>query len=276
MGLLRQRPKVDSTDTAFQAFARLSLANDSDRLLERMICLLPPGQEDAFDEVRRSEESGDSISQGPDKRHWWTNMDDFWGAKLWDVEPFCQIAGIANDDSVIIDGAFAATVHWDAFQRVAITTRETWSRLTARSFVRGAPGWFMIGVLLISLGGQNATTKGFGAVLLVIALSIVLLSPLLILHIYGGKVWSTQPWFFGFEGHMDIKDIERKIFGFPHDRLAWTPYSSSLSHHRRNSEFLDEECEGTDPLLTDKANSSSVRSTNSKMRTFTLVDTDTM
>ena len=45
MGLLRLRPKVDSTDSAFQAFARLSLANDSDLLLERLICTLPKSPE---------------------------------------------------------------------------------------------------------------------------------------------------------------------------------------------------------------------------------------
>ncbi len=48
MGLLRQRPKVDPTDSAFQAFARLSLANDSDQLLERMICLLPVENQRSF------------------------------------------------------------------------------------------------------------------------------------------------------------------------------------------------------------------------------------
>ena len=39
-GLLRQRPVVDRTDSEFQAFARLSLANDSDSLLEGLMCLL--------------------------------------------------------------------------------------------------------------------------------------------------------------------------------------------------------------------------------------------
>lgn len=70
MGLLRVRPKVDRTDSAFQAFARLSLANDSDQLLERLVCTLPktPGQH-------------------------WSSMDDAWNANLWDIYPSCQIAG---------------------------------------------------------------------------------------------------------------------------------------------------------------------------------------
>ena len=76
MGLLLKRPAVDDTDSAFQAFARLSMANDSDRLLERMICLSPAT---------------------PDTP--WYSMSDTWHCKLWDIEPTCQIAGIGYNDS---------------------------------------------------------------------------------------------------------------------------------------------------------------------------------
>jgi hypothetical protein len=37
-----------------------------------------------------------------------------------------------------------------------------------------------------------------GASILIFGVIVVLLSPILTLHIYGGKVWSTQPWLFGF------------------------------------------------------------------------------
>ena len=40
-GLLRIRPSADATDSEFQAFARLSLTNDSDQILERFICMQP-------------------------------------------------------------------------------------------------------------------------------------------------------------------------------------------------------------------------------------------
>lgn len=79
MGLVRLRPKIDKTDTAFQAFARLSLANNSDMLLERLICTLPRNPE----------------------QHW-SCMDDAWNVNLWDIYPKCQIAGIGHDDTVII------------------------------------------------------------------------------------------------------------------------------------------------------------------------------
>ncbi len=58
MGLLpdRQRPQVSQTDSGFQAFARLSLANDGSRFLERLLCVLPD---------RRDAD--------------WSHMSDYWG-----------------------------------------------------------------------------------------------------------------------------------------------------------------------------------------------------
>ena len=70
MGLLQQRPNVVLSDSAFQAFARLSLANDSNLLLERLICLLPKSLD----------------------KDWWS-LSDAWNAKLWDIYPKIQICG---------------------------------------------------------------------------------------------------------------------------------------------------------------------------------------
>lgn len=64
MGLLRHRPNVAPSDSGFQAFARLSLANDSDKFLERMICLLPKTLDD----------------------EWWS-LSDAWNVMLWDIDP---------------------------------------------------------------------------------------------------------------------------------------------------------------------------------------------
>lgn len=291
MGLLRQRPKTDKLDTAFQAFARLSLANDSDRLLERMICLLPI----AHDEEGRARNQGTSLSNedtdrqarqaeiaaNQKKLHYWTNMNDHWGAKLWDVEPHCQVAGIAAWDTVILDGAYGATIHWDQFQRVAITTRETWSRMFGRLSIRFTPGWFLAGTLIVASAAGDPTTLFFGAVFLIVALILILLSPILILHIYSGKVWNSQPWLFGFEGHMSLEEIEKTIFGFPCDRLSWAPYSSAMSRHQVNDQFLQDECQGRDPFEAGyqppnigSSHSTSLR--NDETRLFTLVDTLTM
>ncbi|KAK5086066.1 hypothetical protein LTR24_007141 [Lithohypha guttulata] len=293
MGLMRQRPRVDKTDSAFQAFARLSLANDSDRLMERMICLLPIVT--ALNNVNGSQPLHDTAACGQSRmhsadQHYWTNMNDYWGAKLWDIEPICQIAGIANNDTVILDGAYGTTIHWDSFKRIAITTRETWSRMLARLMVRATPGWFFLGVLLVATSGPPSS--GFssqrlvGALFMILATVLILSSPMLLLHIYSGKVWNSQPWLIGFEGHMDLREIERKIFGFPCERLSWAPYGSSLSRHRKNEEnFIEDECEGTDPLLRDHQQDDPTEyprpvptgeEDGESMRNFTIVDTFTM
>lgn len=273
MGLLRQRPQVNKDDTAFQAFARLSLANDSDRLLERLCCVLPVSACDA---------RGLPFDQ---KRHW-TNIEDHWGTKLWDIEPNVQVAGIADYDTVILDGAYGAAVTWDQFQRVAITTRSTWTRFFARLMVRSTPLWLLIGIIVSSITQFRTTcydsafttscstnmAPAVGLIILFIGLILAILSPTLILHMYGGKVWNAQPWLFGFEGRLSAREIEYKIFGFYSKRLTWAPYSSSLSCHTKNEGFLPDECEGTEPLLgrTDEETG------NNGLRTFTLVDTLTM
>jgi hypothetical protein len=288
MGLLRQRPNVDRSDSAFQAFARLSLANDSDKLLERMICLLPDRQrlvgahgETEPPGTNRADVNATAVQKENMRQHEFANMVDFWDAQLWDIDPICQICAIADDDTVVIDGAFAAAVHWDSFQRVAITTKETWTRLMSRSYLRGIPCWFGLGILLVAVGGNNPTTKGFGAIFLVVAIIGILLAPFLVLHVYSGKVWNTQPWLFGFEGHMNIEEVETRIFGFPSGRLSWTPYGSSLSRHHLNTKFLAKECEGYDPFQEVEGGSGQALpperlTQDGKLKVFTLVDTNTM
>ncbi|MCJ1262456.1 hypothetical protein MMC22_002326 [Lobaria immixta] len=255
MGLLRQRPKVDKSDSAFQAFARLSLANDSDMLLERLICILPKDRQ------------GD-----------WSAMDDCWDVKLWDIYPSCQIAGIGEDDTVLIDGAFGASIRWDSFAKVAVITRKTWTRWISRFLVRGAPVWFFTGVLIVSISKGTASPQlAVGVIFLILALITILLSPVLVTHVYGGKLWNTQPWLFGFEGYLDLETIETKIFGFPQDRLSWSPFGSPLSRHEENCG----ECEGRDPVLSDKkvrdlAQRAVSGNEYPEPKVFTLVDTNTM
>lgn len=127
MGLLRRRPKIDRHDTPFQALARLSLANDNDLLLERIICTIP-----------RS--SGQP----------WYSFKDGYGVKLWDINPNCQISGICEDDTVLLDGAFGATIHWDRFRKVTNARRAgSWKRLGCQIALHGAPYFFILGVLLL-------------------------------------------------------------------------------------------------------------------------------
>ena len=90
MGLLRQRPDVLRSNSVFQAFARLSLANDSNLLLKRLIYLLPHRLDDE-----------------------WCSLNNDWNVMLWDIYPKVQICGLGQDDTVILDGANGATIRSD-------------------------------------------------------------------------------------------------------------------------------------------------------------------
>ena len=255
MGLLRRRPIVAKTDSAFQAFARLSLANDNDLLLERLMCVLPK-----------------SLDQP------WHEMADQYEASLWDIYPTTQICGIGANDTVILDGAHAASIRWKAFAHVANITKDSWRRFFLRYAFRSASWLFITGITLISAGtaSRNHKITGIGAFFLVIALCFILISPYLIRILYTGKLWATQPWFFGFEGYLDISAIEQKIFGADMGHLTWSTNGSPLSVHEPNEYG---ECIGRDPTSNPETKAKVATSINGSMgqeRIFTLVDTYTL
>ncbi|KAM5363631.1 hypothetical protein ACJZ2D_011915 [Fusarium nematophilum] len=207
MGLLRIRPPIDSTDTSFQAFARLSLPQDNDRLMERLICLLPN-----------------------DPSENWELMTDQYRCSLWDIEPDTQVCGVGENDTVIISGAKGALIQWDMFSPVQTLQRLTIKRMVWLLIVIYSPLTFYtaIGLLCSNLEGS----KTAGGILLAITLIFFMLpSPYYIWKIVGGKVHASEPCFFGFEGYLPIGIIEEKIFGLSLNRLQWSPYGSPLSRH---------------------------------------------
>jgi hypothetical protein len=250
MGLLRQRPTVDGSDSDFLAFARLSMANDSDLLLERLICTLPK-----------------------DHTASWLSMDDAWDSSLWDIYPSCQVAGIGPGDTVILDGAFGAAIRWKAFAPVAYIRQDSWSRFGARVILHGAPLYFIVGAVLASFPGSY---KGVGIVILVFALLVILASPYLTRIIYSGKLWGTQAGFQGFEGYMDLATIESHIFGAYMGRFKWSTAGSPLCSHRMN-QFG--ECVGVDPMTREDvrkmAETAKIGGVDA-LKVFTLVDTYTL
>ena len=267
MGLLRRRPTIVKTDTAFQAFARLSLANDNDRLLERLICTLP-----------------NKLNQP------WYEMEDQWGVSLWDIVPSTQVCGIADNDTVIIDGGYAAPIRWKAFAHVASLTQDSWRRFFFRYAFRSTSYLFIVGISLISTGlalrnieNSNGVSNsgsdseiGIGAFFLTIALILILAAPYIIRLLYTGKMWGTQAWLFGFEGYMDISTIEQHIFGADLGYLKWSTNGSPLSLHSPNKY---NECDGQDPAINPETAEKVRQGIHAPMgaeRIFTLVDTNTL
>ncbi|KAL9120421.1 MAG: hypothetical protein Q9187_003023 [Circinaria calcarea] len=264
MGLLRQRPEVVGTDSAFQAFARLSLANDSDLLLERLICMLPYTDDH------------------------WHSMADQWGVSLWDINPKCQVCGIGEGDAVILDGVHAAPIAW-SFAPVNIRRRETTIRKILRYLFRLTPILILFGIALLatgvsiqhSQGGPNNISNGMyggAGASLGIALIVITLSPFLILTFYHGKVWEAQPWLFGIEGYMEIKTLEEHIFGDCQGRLRWSVASSVFSRHEEEQNH-PRFCTGVDPMRDQETKNyidNAAKSGNGEAKIFTLVDTVSM
>ncbi|KIL95921.1 hypothetical protein FAVG1_00659 [Fusarium avenaceum] len=280
MGLLRLRPQVDRTDTAFQAFSRLSLANDSDRLLERYICTLPLDKDQA-----------------------WYNMEDAYESSLWDITPYCQVAGIAENDTIIIDGAWGISIRWKSFYPVYWSTGPSWKRYLAAIAIEWSGAFFIIAIALIAAGAAansassssssssaspysftTTTTTGSsgtamiipGVIFLILFLYIWVIAPNLVRVIYGGKFADTQAEMFGFEGHLNAPTIERAIFGGNFGRFSWSTNGSPLSRSVVN-EFGERV--GVDPCKDPEVRmkvEAAKQARPGDMRIFTLVDTYNM
>ncbi|KAI1424996.1 hypothetical protein F5Y12DRAFT_784935 [Xylaria sp. FL1777] len=246
MGLLRLRPEVDQTDSQFQAFARISLANDSDRLLERYLCTMPV-----------------NINQS------WHDMRDAYHSSLWDIEPYCQVAALCEDETVILDGAKGASIRWKSFLPVAFST--------GPSLMHNNGSIFVVAISLTGAGASgNVGLVALGIILLLLSIYIWLQSPRLIRTVYGGKFTQVQAALFGFEGYINVPTIERAIFGGNFERMNWSTNGSLLSRFEIN-EFGERV--GMDPT---KDPTVRITVENAKkagpgdMRVFTLVDTYNM
>ena len=274
MGFLRHRPNICRADSAFQAFARLSLANDSNSLLERLICFLPAHPRDP-----------------------WYTFQDYWNASFWDIHPKTQICGIGENDTVVLDGARAANIRWKSFPRVLLRTNDTPKRKFARFLLtQCGPVFFMGLTLLISSliyhlvmnENGNEVFKSLaitGYSLSAFAALIILTSPTLIIWLYLGKVWAAQPWLIGFEGYMSRPEIERQLFGADMNRLSWSTTGSSLSRHKYlQSQIYRGYCKGQDPSqypeikrrINPPGSSGKNNNTVGNKKIFTLVDTHTL
>jgi hypothetical protein len=249
MGLMRRRPEIEPEDSEFKAFARLSLANDNDMLLERLVCMQP---------------------KNPSAE--WHIMDDAWDVKLWDISPHCQVAGIGPGDTVILDGAFAAAIRWKSFAPMLYTVKGSWKRLLIWLNLHGSPLYLLVGIIF----SLFPLIAGLGYFIIAFSLAIILSSPYLMRIVYGGKIWQRHAWFFGFEGYMDLATIESHIFGTYVGRLSWSPAGSTISIHEKNEYG---ERVGVDPITSPEVRAMVKRAKTGQfggLKVFTLVDTVTL
>lgn len=147
--------------------------------------------------------------------------------------------GVCSDDAIIIDGALGASIRWKQFAPVKNLRRTSWKRLLCQLALHSSGLLLLMSVLLLGV-----RLYAVGAILFLISAPLLAAAPYLLRQLYAGKFWYTQPWFFGFEGHLDIETVEAQIFGARMGRLEWAPFGSPLARHHRNAHG---ECVGDDP-----------------------------
>ena len=293
MGFLNHRVQLKGNEGLFEALARLSLENDSDRLIERMVCMFPDpdnGAKDTFSMTR------------PDK----------FGAWLWDIKPVCQVAGLGQGGEIILDRCRGVSIRWKGFPQMQYNRGFGLRRLIAELVIRS-------GVYTLSLGFglifsyiltyfadvkrrdadrqttsllksqiENEDINGsfsiydleiardimflvIGFLLLCFSLLLALTAPAAVRRLFGGKITKSAPWLIGFEGVMPLQELEKTIFGNARGRLIYEPSSTPFSE-REPYERL-----GREPAWVTEHNDP--QSTNQPPplphghRFFTLVDT---
>lgn len=227
MGFLNRRVQLDGSENLFQALARLSLENDTDRLVERMICMFP-----------NPEQSGNHILSGligPDQ----------YGARLWDIQPLCQVSGIGQNNEIIVDQCRGVSIRWKAFPQMQYKRGFGFKRLLSEILLRSGVYTSGIGVALVlnyglSLGldqrldndpeylekSKDILFIAFGVLAILFSLFLACIAPLAVRRLFGGKISEIAPWLIGFEGVMPIKELERIVFGNCRGRLTYEPSST--------------------------------------------------
>ncbi|KAL8968055.1 MAG: hypothetical protein Q9183_002643, partial [Haloplaca sp. 2 TL-2023] len=136
MGLLLHRIAYSADDTLFQALARLSLANDSDRLIERMVCMFPPptchSQYAGRNPKQDKQENLFLALTAPDQYH----------TQLWDIEPLFQVAGVATEDeTLILDSCRGVSIRWKGFPSMKYKRGYGFRKFIAEVLLRSGAYW---------------------------------------------------------------------------------------------------------------------------------------
>ncbi|MCJ1464434.1 hypothetical protein MMC07_003047 [Pseudocyphellaria aurata] len=242
MGFLNRRVQLDGSENLFQALARLSLENDTDGLVERMICMFPDPDQ--------------SVNQimsgliGPDQ----------YGARLWDIQPLCQVSGIGQNNEIIVDQCRGVSIRWKAFPQMQYKRGFGLKRLLSEIILRAGVYTSGIGAALVisysfSLGvdlergddpdndlevAKDIIFLAIGGLAVLFSLLLACVAPSAVRRLFGGKIRDSAPWLIGFEGVMPIKELERIVFGNYRGRLTYepssTPFCERFPHERLGRE----------------------------------------
>ncbi|KAI4183475.1 MAG: hypothetical protein LQ346_006318 [Caloplaca aetnensis] len=265
MGLLHYRVDPDPTDDIFQVVARLSLLNDNDRLIERMVAMFPSPITDSRNVFKVLAEQ------------------DQYKTHLWDVEPRCTVVGLGDEPStVILDECRAVPIRWKRFPRMTYKRHMGMKKSIAELFVRSGAWWMITGYSLAftyapffiaNPGGEEKLYKylvGVIGIFVGVGLLLSCLAPHAVLRLFGGQVLESTPHLVGLEGTMPIKQLEKIIFGDSRGRLTYEPSSTPFSFDNRDPIFRKgEEPDWVSKSQPELANPPLLE----KHHIFTLVDT---
>ncbi|KAI0100980.1 hypothetical protein GGR51DRAFT_551151 [Nemania sp. FL0031] len=232
MGLLHYRLERNDDDTPFQSLAQLSLSNDSDRIIERMVSLLHP-----------TAHPSDDFNPFYNLAH-----TDVFSTRLWDIQPTCNVVGVAyEDNTLLLDSCRAMHIRWKGFPRIATVRDFGVAKLLATIFVTAGTWWFLQGIYITityapfisasstELIGIALSLEWVIAAFFFTAVLLSLLGPLSVRRLYGGQVLQSQSNLVGFEGVMPIAKLERLIFGANKGRLTYeassTPFGIDYRDH---------------------------------------------
>lgn len=284
MGLLAHRVTADSSDDNFQAIARLSLANDSDQLLERLACMWP------HEKQENSERPDKTVAGSVTILRNMANQDQY-STYLWDIKPLCNVVGIGKDEytpTVIMDQCRAIPIRWKSFPKVKYFQDLHRFRSSLSLNIVQWGSWFLAtGFALFSsaislefanlnFSGGNITSQPevnvsqylVGVALFVgCAWIISWFSPLVVRQLSNGGSAGLSYHLVGFEGTMSLKEIEIAIFGNYNRRLKYAP-STILAKDHRHEQFR----EGKEPSHGWEEEAKRLNMS-PKSRLFTIVDT---
>jgi hypothetical protein len=214
MGLLRLRPRVNKADSGFQAFARLSVANDSNMILERMMCL-----------------------RSKDSRAPWHDMSDSWEAKLWHIKPQFEIASIGDQNAITIGDASGTLIDWKLqlvdFAPDAGPWKKSWLIFRLICLI---PPMLITAIIMMWNAYVQSDRKVYEIYITVahwslLAMVATTLLPAFLARSMRSKKGSVQRRIFALEGKPDLGEVEPYIFGINGGQLQWSEHSRLHQSH---------------------------------------------
>ncbi|KAL4783337.1 hypothetical protein BJX76DRAFT_259077 [Aspergillus varians] len=296
MGLLSYRLNPNATDSAFQAIARLSLVNDTNSLLERLLCMWPyPAKE--------TESRGEqTFANGIELLHNIADPDQY-ESHLWDIKPLCDVVGIGDDDdtpTVILDRCRGIPIRWKDFPRFRYGKAMHGFRATISQSIVSMNTWFIamginVFTVVATLGlastvprqtnsdGQEIPKSGISAEnakqgLLAVAVYVGLawivswFSPRAVHELCNGDMPALTCCLVGFEGTLTLEEIERTIYGTYQERLVYGASTTLFAKNLRHKKFRYGEEKGKG-YWERTAKELGIPSTH---RLFTIVDTGSL